>query len=110
MQVPLQITFRQIQQSAPLETAIRENAAKLEGVGANITSCRVVVEERARHQSNGREFNVRVDLRVPGRELVVNRAHHEDAYAAVRDAFDDVRRQLEEVLRIQRGNVKSHLV
>jgi len=108
MQVPLQVTFRQIQQSAPLEAAIRESAARLDVVGADITSCRVVVEERARHRSNGREFNVRVDLRVPGRELVVNRAHHEDAYVAVRDAFDDARRQLEEALRIQRGDVKSH--
>jgi len=107
MQVPLQITFRHMQQSAPLETAIRESAAKLEALEANITSCRVVVEERARRQASGREINVRVDLRVPGRELVANRAHHEDAYVAVREAFDDARRRLEEELRIQRGDVKS---
>lgn len=108
MQVPLQVTFRQIKQSEPLEAAIRENAAKLEGLGAGITSCRVVVEERARHQSNGREFSVRVDLRVPGREIVVNRAHHADPYAAVREAFDDARRRLGEEVRIRRGDVKSH--
>jgi ribosome-associated translation inhibitor RaiA len=107
MQVPLQVTFRQIKQSAPLETVIRESATKLEAVGANITSCRVVVEERARHQANGREINVRVDLRVPGCELVANRTHREDAYTAVREAFDDVRRRLEEALRIQRGHVKA---
>src|SRR3989304_4568743 len=80
MQLPLQITFRQLRQSAALETAIRENVAKLEAVGSNITSCRVIVEERSRHQANGREFNVRIDLRMPGRELVINRAHDEDAY------------------------------
>ena len=107
MQLPLQITFRQLRQSAALETAIRENAAKLEAVGSNITSCRVIVEERSRHQANGREFNVRIDLRMPGRELVINRAHHEDAYAAVRDAFEDARRRLDEELRILRGDVKS---
>ncbi|MCZ7566530.1 MAG: HPF/RaiA family ribosome-associated protein [Burkholderiales bacterium] len=107
MQLPLQVTFRGIRQSEPLEAAIHASAAKLEATRANITSCRVVVEERSRHQSNGREFSVRVDLRVPGREIVVNRAHDEDAYAAVREAFDDARRQLEELLRIQRGEVKS---
>ena len=38
---------------------------------------------------------------------VANRAHHEDAYVALRDAFDAAKRQLEEIARVQRGDVKA---
>ena len=60
-------------------------------------------------------FRVRVDLGVPGREIVVGRdpqAHHahEDAHVAVRDAFDAVRRLLEDYVRERRGDVKLHAV
>jgi hypothetical protein len=42
---------------------------------------------------------VRIDLTVPGAELVVSRDPeldhgHEDVYVAIRDAFDAARRQL----------------
>jgi hypothetical protein len=75
-------------------------------------SCRVVIEapKRRRH---GDLFRVRVDLKVPGKEIVVKRdpaEHHahEDIYVAIRDCFDAVRRQLEDHLRRRRGDVKAH--
>jgi ribosome-associated translation inhibitor RaiA len=108
MQVPLQITVRDFPQSEALEARIREKAAKLEDVHPNITSCRVTVEEMRKHHQQGRHFQVSVDVRVPGREIVVNHAHNEDAHVAVRDAFDVARRQLEDVARVQRGEVKGH--
>jgi ribosome-associated translation inhibitor RaiA len=49
-----------------------------------------------------------VDLRVPGREVVASLAHDEDVYVALRDAFDAATRQLEEVARVQRGEIKAH--
>ena len=48
-----------------------------------------------RHKQQGRPFNVRIALHVPGGELVVNRDRHADVYVALRDAFDAGRRQLE---------------
>jgi len=45
---------------------------------------------------------------VPGHEVFVNRDHHEDVYVAVRDAFDTAARKLEEVARVDRGDVKEH--
>jgi ribosome-associated translation inhibitor RaiA len=42
---------------------------------------------------------VRVDLRVPGREIVASREHHEDVYVALRDAFESAHRQLEDTGR-----------
>ena len=48
-------------------------------------------------------------MRVPGHaEIVVNRQQDEDVYVAMRDAFDAVARRIEEVVRIKRGDVKSH--
>jgi ribosomal subunit interface protein len=110
MQVPLQITIRDVPHSAALEAQIRDRAAKLESFHPRITSCRVTVEELRKHHRQGREFRVHIDVRVPGREVVVDRDHHEDVYVALRDAFDAARRQLEEVVREQRGDVKVHQI
>lgn len=107
MQVPLQITVRDFPQSDALEARIREKAAKLEEFHPRITSCRVTVEESRKHHQQGRHFEVNLDVRVPGREIVVNHAHHEDAYVALREAFDAAKRQLEDIARVQRGDVKA---
>lgn len=110
MQVPLQITIREMQHSDALEASIREHAAKLELFHPRIGSCRVAVEQTRRHHRQGRQFTVRIDVRVPGEEIVVTRDHHEDVYVAVRDAFDAAKRQLEEVIREKRGDIKGHPV
>ncbi len=108
MQLPLQITMREMDRSEALEAAIEEHAAKLEQFHPRITRCRVTVEQLGRHQQQGRQFSVKVDVRVPGKEIVATRDHHEDVYVALRDAFDAARRQLEEVAREVRGDVKTH--
>lgn len=108
MEVPLQITIRDVPHSEALEAHIRDKAAKLEEFHPHITSCRVTVEELAMHHRQGRQFRVRIDVRVPGREIVANRDHDEDVYVALRDAFDSLKRQLEEAVRLRRGDVKVH--
>lgn len=108
MHVPLQITMRHMPQSEALEARIREKAAKLDAFHPNVTGCHVTIEEQRRHHQQGRWFNVRVAVRVPGHEIVVNRDHDEDPYVALRDAFDAVARRLEDTARKQRGDVKAH--
>jgi ribosomal subunit interface protein len=108
MQTPLQITFRNIPRSEAVETRIRDKAAKLEEFHPRIMSCQVVVEEADRHHHQGKQFTVRLDIRVPGHEIVIDRDHHEDIYVALRDAFNAAGRKLEEVVRAQRGDVKMH--
>ena len=108
MQSPLQITFRHLPHSDALEARIRERADELNEFFAHIISCRVVVEQQARHKHQGTQFNVRVDLRIPGHELDVTRDHDEDVLIAVRDAFDALRRQIEDHARRMRGDVKAH--
>ncbi len=108
MQIPLQITMRDIPGSAAVEDHIREKAAKLELLYPHIMGCRVVVEMPHKHRHQGKLFNVRLDVTVPGGELVVNREVDGDVYVALRDAFDAAKRQIEDYGRIQRGDTKTH--
>ena len=114
MQVPLQITFRHTDTSPALEARIRQRSQELEHFFDRITACHVTVESR-HGQRQGNLFEVRIDLVVPGREIVVGRDRganhaHEDAHVAVRDAFDALRRRLEDHARHGRGEVKVHAV
>lgn len=115
MRQPLQITFRDFPHSDAVEAAIRERAEKLDQYFDHIMACKVVAESPHAHHHQGRLFNVRIDLTVPGEELVVNRApseHHayEDVYVAIRDAFDAMTRQLQDYKRRQERKVKTHEV
>ena len=115
MQLPVQISFRGVAHSDAVEESIRERAGRLEQFYGRITSCRVIVETPHAHHHKGKLYHVRIDLTVPGAEMVVGRdpaAHHahEDIYVAIRDAFDAARRQLEDHVRRARGDIKSHEV
>lgn len=108
MQRPLEITLRNVSGSEALEAHIREKAAQLEKYHPRITGCHVVVELPHRHKHQGQRFDLRLDIKVPGEEIVVNREQSEDIYVALRDAFDAARRKLEDHARRLRGDVKTH--
>jgi cold shock CspA family protein/ribosome-associated translation inhibitor RaiA len=137
MEIPLQITFRNMPRSPAIEDNVREKAAKLESFYDRIMSCRVVVEAPHRHHRKGKVYEVRIDLTVPGGELVINRSPkrlkaakltgtegsettvienhepgkygaHADVYVAIRDAFNAAGRQLQDYARRQSGTVKLH--
>lgn len=108
MQIPMQITLRDVEHSEALETHIRDKVNKLDEFFAHIMSCRVTVEVPHKHHRQGKQFNVRIDIGVPGSEIVVNHDHSEDVYVALRDAFDAAKRRLEDYARKIRGDVKKH--
>ncbi len=109
MKVVLQVTFRDMPRSDAVEAEIRRRAEKLEEFCDRIMSCRVTVETPAAHKHQGKLFSVHVDVKVPGEEIASTRRHeHEDVYVAIRDAFDAVRRRLEDYVRRSRGDTKRH--
>ncbi|BAQ16812.1 HPF/RaiA family ribosome-associated protein [Methyloceanibacter caenitepidi] len=113
MEFPLDISFRNMDPSEAVETRIREKAAKLGRLYNRIIGCTVVVEAPHRHHHKGKLYSVHIDISVPGKDLVVDRAKpldhaHEDVYLAVRDAFNAAERQLEDHARRMRGDVKNH--
>jgi cold shock CspA family protein len=130
MQITPSITFRGIEPSLELEEEIRTRLARLETFSQSIMGCRVLVELAQRHHEAGNRYHVRIDLTVPGEEIVV--AHEASLHAAaqgtgveatrkadepdpvrkharvaVREAFDVARRRLQDYVRRQRGTVKA---
>lgn len=111
MTIPVQITFRHMETSAAVETRVRELADHLGVFSDRITSCRVVLDSPHRHQHQGKVFNVKVQLALPGEDVVVDmerpqRDGHEDVYVVLRDAFDAARRQLQARMASIRGDEK----
>ena len=112
MRLPLQISFRNMHHSEVVERAIVERAERLKRFSDQIMGCRVVVETR-HHRHQGNLYHVRIDLTLPGHEIVVGREpalHHayEDVYVAVRDAFDAAGRRLKDYVRRRNQRVKVH--
>jgi cold shock CspA family protein len=75
-------------------------------------SCRVVVDQPHEKHRTGNYYEVRIDLKAKGAEIVSRResAEHieyKNIHTALRDAFDSVRRQLEDYVRTRRGDVKE---
>ncbi len=113
MQVPLEITFHELDRSEAVEARVRERVQRLERFHKGITSVHVGIEKPHRHHVHGNLYHVRVEARVPGTELVVSRdpgdnEAHKDVMVAVRDAFDAMERQLANHARRQRKDVKHH--
>ncbi len=112
-EIPLQITFHELESSDAIETFVHERTQKLLHFYDRITACRVVIESPHRHSNKERKlFHIRVELGVPGQELVVSHEpgeheKHEDIHTAIRDAFGAMERQLKEFARKQRGEVKT---
>ncbi len=99
METPLDIHFNNMEHSEAVEAAIQKRASKLEQFVDRITSCHVFVDAPHHHHRKGNRFEVRLEVRIPGKELAVNNKpgdvnKHEDVYVAIRDAFNAMERQL----------------
>ena len=91
---------------AMVET-IEARAEKLGRFSRRIQSCTVTVEGSGRHHRQG-NYNVRIDLIVPGTELVVRKHSEANLELALKGAFNAIGRRLEEQVRQSRGFVKTH--
>lgn len=108
MKIPPQIQFLGMTPTEALEVSTRQHIKKLESFAPDLTACRVTLELSQKHQHQGRPFSVRIDVTLPGLELVVNKVQNEDIYVSLRDAFDNMKRQVEDAVRKRRGQVKHH--
>ncbi|MGE5115316.1 MAG: HPF/RaiA family ribosome-associated protein [Betaproteobacteria bacterium] len=105
---PPDIRFLGLEPSDAVEAAAREKALKLEQFVPDLMACKVTIELLHKHRQQGRPFAVRIDVTLPGRELMVDRVQDEDVYVALRDAFDSMKRQLQDRVRRVRGQEKQH--
>ncbi len=130
MQLTPTITFRGVRHSDAVEAEVIARLRKLETYYDRIMGCHVLLELVQRHHEAGNRYHVRIDLTVPGEEIVVSHAaslHGTDqdihlakptkqdeadperkyALVAVHKAFDIARRRLQDYARRQRGTVKT---
>jgi ribosome-associated translation inhibitor RaiA len=131
MTLPLQLTFRNMKHSAEVEDWVRSEAAKLETFYHRILGCRVAIEVPHRHHRKGKSLHVRIDLTLPGKEIVVKRepvafrrklsagasdssvrtrakSPNAELELAIHDAFKSAGRRVQDFARRQRGDVKRH--
>ena len=114
MQIPPEITYRDIDRTDKIDSLIREKIAKLEQFCDYITSCRVVVEKANENPSSGSPYRVSIDITIPHeRELAVTHSpdkgkQYPPLEAVIRDAFEAARRQLVSITTEQKGDRKIH--
>jgi ribosome-associated translation inhibitor RaiA len=116
MDIPLELSFHNMDSSEPLKAAVNQHIAKLEQIYNRIVGCRVTIEmPHKSHRIGSNAPDVHVVLRVPGREIVVSRElarggakeSATDAYTVLDDAFRATQQQLKDYRRIQQCDVKS---
>lgn len=100
MRLRPRITFRHFAPSLAVSDRIRELTARLERFNDRILSCEVVVEAPPAHRRSG-AFSVKIEVLVPGGVVNASSGYasqpgHADVYLALQDAFDNVKRQLQD--------------
>ncbi|MCV2868437.1 HPF/RaiA family ribosome-associated protein [Defluviimonas sp. WL0002] len=113
MQSPLEIAFMHVAPSDEIKALVAEKVASLDGVYGGITSCHVYISAPHQSQRQGNLFEVTVEVRVPGSELVVHHhkkdvPEHEHLRVAVRDAFAAMDKELKRWKDQVKGEVKAH--
>ena len=131
MQLQPQVTFRNVKPTEEVQLWIGRAFSKLESLYNHIMGCRVEIQLPRQHRKNGCLYQVRIDLTLPGGEIVVKRepklrsrarplaegeirkdselsTAQRDLQAAINDAFKVAGRRLQDYARRQRGDVKTH--
>ncbi|MDO5575471.1 MAG: HPF/RaiA family ribosome-associated protein [Fibrobacter sp.] len=113
MEIPIEITFKDVEKTPELEELILGKARKLNKICDYIISCRVMVGKMQGSHRSGQAYSVRIDLKIPpGHELAISREPTSttafDVSSEVRWAFEVAARQLKELMEKQRGDIKYH--
>ena len=109
MPFPLQIQFVDLPPSDAVAAKIRKKFGSLVRFSTGILACHVWVEKPMGHHRRGLLYEVQVRLVLPGEELVVvAQPPEEDVHVAIRNAYDALRRKLQDYERRQRAKAQAH--
>jgi len=114
MQVPLDVTYRNVDRNDFIDNLIRRKAAKLEKACPHMISCRVVLELDQKQQRTGNIYRVLIHMLIPpGHTIVAERKTmvvklHEDLPPLIRETFEAAHRQVRDLAEQQQGKVKVH--
>ena len=114
MQIPYDVSYRDVDKTDALAGLIDEKVGKLEEVCDHISSCHIAVEKTHDHPKSGSPYRVRLDITVPpGHEIAVVKSpddgvQYDPVDTVIRSAFDAAVRQLKELNDRQNQHVKTH--
>ena len=108
MQPHINITFHHIDHSGALEDRARKLGSRLQQFSGRIVQCHMTLEGPDNRRDSGAPYLVKIDLNVPGAQIHADSLHvdgagHKDIYLALRDAFNNAKRQLQNLRRDRFG-------
>lgn len=113
MKVAPEITYRNVEKTAAIDSLVQEKMDKLETVCNYISSCHIAIEKIHDRPSGGSPYRVRIDITVPpGQEIVAESnpgetVQYVEVDTVIRDAFKMAQRQVRELARQQRESDKA---
>lgn len=113
MQTPLELSFKNVEPTDEIKDLVAEKVRHLETFYDGITSCHVYLRAPHQSQRTGSLYEVTIEVRVPGDELVVRYdqndvAEHQHLPVAIRDAFAAMAKEVKRWKDKARSEVKSH--
>src|SRR5215204_5394554 len=114
VQVPVEIAFHNLESVPWAEEEIRARIAKLEKIFDRLVACRVRVDQRANNSQRNIPPVVRIEMGVPGKDLVVShepdylqhKFQSPDLHTAINEAFRIAEDQLVEFKNLRQGRTK----
>jgi ribosomal subunit interface protein len=107
----IQLTFRDFLVSDSVRAHVENRASKLQERREKLIALKVALEAPHHHHHHGHTYRVRLELIVPGGEIVVasrdGAEGHTDLHVAIDDAFAAAERRLRSHAQLRRGDVKS---
>jgi len=94
MEKPAQVTFHNLPHSDAMESDVRTRLDRLDEIYDRLISARVVIDSPHRGKEKGKTYAVRIELGIPGNDIVVNREPIGDLQGAMSDAFDTAKKLL----------------
>lgn len=104
--LPIQITVRSLPDSPAIENHIHKHFEKLQRQVKRVTYCHVVVDVTQNHKRQGKIFSIHIDLKIPGKELLISHKQNQDLYVAIRDGFNAIRKLIQKISKPKHANRK----
>jgi len=116
MQVPAEITFKDVRRSRWVEGYITERVRHLEKFARDITRCHVTLSREQSSQRKGNRYCVMVEVRVPKQHDLAVRKQKQihdlqtQLPAVINAAFGAIETQLKRTVARRRHDEKAHTV
>jgi hypothetical protein len=100
MTAPVTLTFRHLPRSGALESSARDIGERLKALHHRMTACHIVLEGNVSARETQSPYQVKIHLSVPGAQIHAASVN-EEARNPLHSAYENAKRQLEKLMRVQ---------